>query len=70
VAVGDRLGVIIVFLFLSTIANTRFDRWIQRLGFSPVVDPHCRRGRSGLAFLGRGLPAAAAVAFSPSIDRV
>ncbi|MBQ0762183.1 ABC transporter permease [Marinobacter psychrophilus] len=44
------LALIIVFLFLSTIANTRFDRWIQRL-VSPLLSiPHAAAA-FGFAFL-------------------
>ena len=44
------LALFIVFLFLSTIANTRFDRWIQRL-ISPMLSiPHAAAA-FGFAFL-------------------
>jgi putative thiamine transport system permease protein len=44
------VALVIVFLFLSTVANTRFDRWIQRL-ISPLLSiPHAAAA-FGFAFL-------------------
>jgi len=62
------LALIIVFLFLSTIANTRFDRWIQRLVSPLLVGSPCRCGVR-VCFSGRAVRLATAVDFA-IVDRV
>lgn len=48
--VATGVALVIVFVFLSTVANTRFDRWIQRL-ISPLLSiPHAAAA-FGFAFL-------------------